>query len=60
MARKTNGHRNIEELLLEKFDEMNRRLETMSQQLAELRVDLGSRLDRVIENTGSHWRDLER
>lgn len=65
--KKGNGKKSFEELALERFAEHDRRFEAMQQQIAELTTKLlgaigqvNTRLDQVILNTGSHWRDLER
>lgn len=56
MAKGNGKGRDVQEQILEELRALNKKI-------GALREDVGQvnqRLDRVIENTGAHWRDLER
>lgn len=72
--KKGNGSKSFEELVLERFDESDRKFDRLSQAVAEgflqvnLRIDglservdrLTNRVDGLVETFGGHWRDHER
>lgn len=60
MAKGNGKSRDVQEQILEELKTLNGRIESLTDRVGTLREDLTMRLDRVIENTGAHWRDLER
>lgn len=58
---KTNGEgQDVQEQILAELRALNERIGGVDDRIGGLREDLTMRLDKVIENTGGHWRDLER
>lgn len=64
MAKGNGKGRDVQEQILDELrsfrGDLRAEVQTLNDRLAMLREDLTLRLDKLIENTGAHWRDLER
>jgi hypothetical protein len=49
-----------QELILEELKRLNERVGTLREDLSGQLDRVSRRLDKVIENTGAHWRGLDR